>query len=102
MRVIYVNAKISVIDTLISKDELSLLENYYLKGESIKSLANNVLIVADAGLGTINSTLLTSEYARVNGINVRGIVLNNLIFFDFISIFIFDFLRIFITLVKLD
>lgn len=29
-----------VIDTLISKDELSLLENYYLKGESIKSLAN--------------------------------------------------------------
>ena len=28
-----------IIDTLVSKDELLLLENYYLKGESIKSLA---------------------------------------------------------------
>lgn len=55
----------------------SLDNNRLLLPDVIKSLANNVLIVADAGLGTINSTLLTSEYARLNGIKVSGIVLNN-------------------------
>ena len=43
----------------------------------IKDLGTNIIIVADAGLGTINSILLTVEYARHNGINIQGIILNN-------------------------
>lgn len=36
-----------------------------------------LLIVAPAGLGTINSTLLTVSYARARGLTVKGIVLNH-------------------------
>ena len=43
----------------------------------IKALGLDILIIADAALGTINSTLLTVEYARHNGIGVKGIILNN-------------------------
>ena len=43
----------------------------------ISGLGLDILIVADAGLGTINSVILTVEYAKARGINVRGIVLNN-------------------------
>ncbi|WP_392885322.1 dethiobiotin synthase [Eubacterium limosum] len=42
----------------------------------INALALDIVIVADAGLGTINSTLLTLEYARSLKINTRCIVLN--------------------------
>lgn len=42
----------------------------------IKALALEIVIVADAGLGTINSTLLTLEYARSMKIGTRCIVLN--------------------------
>lgn len=42
----------------------------------IKALALDIVIVADAGLGTINSTFLTLEYARKLRINTRCIVLN--------------------------
>lgn len=51
-------------------------EKYLLK-DLIKELGTSIIIVADAGLGTINSTLLTVEYARANGINIAGIILNN-------------------------
>lgn len=51
-------------------------EKYLLK-DLIKDLGVNVIIVADGGLGTINSTLLTTEYAKQNGIKVEGIILNN-------------------------
>ena len=51
-------------------------EKYLLK-DLIKDLGVNVLIVADGGLGTINSILLTVEYAKANGINAEGIILNN-------------------------
>ena len=37
----------------------------------------NIIIVADGGLGTINSILLTVEYAKQNNINIEGIILNN-------------------------
>lgn len=37
----------------------------------------NCLLVADAGLGTINSVVLTVEYMRAHQINVKGIVLNH-------------------------
>ena len=43
----------------------------------IKELDSNIIIVADGGLGTINSTLLTVEYAKKFGINMAGIILNN-------------------------
>ena len=43
----------------------------------ILALGLDVLIIADGGLGTINSTLLTCEYAKSKGLNVKGIILNN-------------------------
>ncbi len=51
-------------------------EKYLLK-DLIKELETNIVIVADGGLGTINSTLLTIDYARANGIGIEGIILNN-------------------------
>ncbi len=56
---------------IIEKDEK------YLLKDLIWELGLSTIIVADAGLGTINSTLLTVEYARANGIEVEGIILNN-------------------------
>ncbi len=35
------------------------------------------LIVADAGLGTINSVVLTAEYMRSRGLPVKGIIFNH-------------------------
>ncbi len=43
----------------------------------IKALGLDIIIVASASLGTINSTVLTVEYAKNHGINVKGIILNN-------------------------
>lgn len=43
----------------------------------IKALGLDIIIVASASLGTINSTVLTAEYAKNHGINVKGIILNN-------------------------
>lgn len=53
-------------------------EKYLLK-DLIKELKSDIIIIADGGLGTINSTVLTVEYARRNGINIEGIILNNFI-----------------------
>ena len=52
-------------------------EEKYLLKDLIWELGLSIIIVADAGLGTINSTLLTVEYARENGIDIEGIILNN-------------------------
>lgn len=51
-------------------------ETYLLK-DLIWELGLSIIIVADAGLGTINSTLLTVDYAKSNGIDIEGIILNN-------------------------
>ena len=51
-------------------------EKYLLK-DLIKEMEAPIIIVADGGLGTINSTLLTVEYAKAQGIEIRGIILNN-------------------------
>lgn len=51
-------------------------EQYLLK-DLIKELNAPIIIVADGGLGTINSTLLTVEYAKIHDIEIRGIILNN-------------------------
>ena len=42
----------------------------------IQVLGLSCLLVADAGLGTINSVGLTAEYMRSRGIPVKGIILN--------------------------
>ena len=55
---------------------LSDKEKYLLK-DLIKELGTNILIAADAGLGTINTILLTVEYAKANGIKIEGIILNS-------------------------
>ena len=52
-------------------------EEKYLLKDLIWEMGLSVLIVADAGLGTINSTLLTVDYAKANGIEIEGIILNN-------------------------
>lgn len=43
----------------------------------VKRLNLGVLIVADAGLGTINSTVLTIEHLRACHIPIRGIIFNH-------------------------
>ena len=42
----------------------------------IKELGLACIVVADAGLGTINHTVLTAEYMHKKGIPVRGIIFN--------------------------
>lgn len=43
----------------------------------IKQLGLSSLIVADAGLGTINSVVLTVEYMRARELPVKGIIFNH-------------------------
>lgn len=43
----------------------------------IKELGLSCIIVADAGLGTINSVVLTVEYMKAHNIIVKGIIFNN-------------------------
>ncbi len=52
----------------------------------IKALGLGIIIVADGGLGTINSTFLTVEYAKSQGLCVRGIILNNYDETDFMHV----------------
>lgn len=42
----------------------------------IKELGLSTLIIADAGLGTINHVVLTAEYLKNRNISVKGIILN--------------------------
>lgn len=51
-------------------------ESPLLLEDVIQMLSLPILIVADAGLGTINHTVLTVAYARSRDIAVRGIILN--------------------------
>ena len=43
----------------------------------VKLLGLPAIIVADAGLGTINSTVLTAEYLRNRNIETKGVIINN-------------------------
>lgn len=45
----------------------------------IKSLDLSCLIVADAGLGTINSVVLTVRYMEAKSISIKGIIFNHFI-----------------------
>lgn len=53
------------------------LQDNLLLPDVIKALNLDIIIVASAELGTINSTVLTYEYAKNAGINTVGIILNN-------------------------
>ena len=53
-------------------------ENVHIMLEDIiTELKLPTLIIADAGLGTINSVILTIEYLKQRHIPVKGIILNN-------------------------
>ena len=56
---------------------LNLDDDKILLPDIIKTLGLDVILVADAGLGTINHVLLTVEYAKSHGINIIGIIYNN-------------------------
>lgn len=45
----------------------------------INELSLPCVIVADAGLGTINNVVLTVEYMKMKNINIKGIIFNNYI-----------------------
>lgn len=50
----------------------------FLMADLIKAFDFPALIVARPGLGTVNHTLLTVEYAKFRGIHVAGIIINGL------------------------
>ncbi|QZY56933.1 dethiobiotin synthase [Crassaminicella profunda] len=50
-------------------------DKYYMY-DLIKDLQIPVVIVARAGVGTINHTVLTVEYARSKNIDIKGIIIN--------------------------
>lgn len=52
----------------------------------IKACNLDVILVASSELGTINSTVLTVEYAKKNNINVKGIILNGYDEEDFLHV----------------
>lgn len=49
----------------------------YLLKDLIKDIDCSVIIIADGGLGTINSTLLTIDYVKNHNIKIQGVILNN-------------------------
>ena len=52
-------------------------EQHVILDDLVKRLGLGTLIVADAGLGTINSAVLTIEHLRARDIPIRGVLLNN-------------------------
>lgn len=56
---------------------LNLENTPLIMADLIKALELEIIIVADSGLGTINSTVLTVEYAKQRGIGIKGIIMNN-------------------------
>lgn len=52
-------------------------KEHILLDDMVKMLGLSVLIVADAGLGTINSAVLTIEHLQSRRISVKGVIFNN-------------------------
>lgn len=52
-------------------------DKHILLEDIIKLLGVPAVVIAESGLGTINSTVLTTEYLKARGIPVKGIILNN-------------------------
>lgn len=46
-------------------------------GDIVNELGLDCIMIADAGLGTINAVVTSFEYMQNHGIRVRGIILNN-------------------------
>ena len=53
-----------------------LVDNEYYIYDLIKDLNLEVVIVARAGVGNINHTVLTNEFLKMQGIKVKGIIIN--------------------------
>ena len=51
-------------------------QQHVVLDDLVKDLGLGVLIVADAGLGTINSAVLTIEHLRAREIPIRGLIFN--------------------------
>ena len=49
-------------------------EHKILLEDIVKALNLNTLVIADAGLGTINAVVLTIEYIRNHGMGVKGVI----------------------------
>ena len=64
----------------------NLSDEKILLPDIIKLLGMDIIIVSDAKLGAINSTLLTVEYAKNHNINIQGIILNNFDENDFMQV----------------
>lgn len=64
----------------LSEDTTFLIEDI------IKGLELDVIVVAPAALGSINSAVMTVVYAKNHGIKVRGIILNNYDETDFMQV----------------
>ena len=43
----------------------------------VKELHLSSILIADAGLGTINSVVLTAEYMKIHGLPLKGIIFNH-------------------------
>lgn len=52
-------------------------DKHILLEDIIKLLGVPAVVIAESGLGTINSTVLTTEYLKAREIPVKGIILNN-------------------------
>ena len=52
-------------------------KNNIMLEDIIKCLGLDVILIADAGLGTINSVVTTVEYLKNRNIHVCGIIMNN-------------------------
>lgn len=55
---------------------LNLKDEKLMLPDVIKMLGLDVVVVASAELGSINNTVLTTEYIKNHGIQVKGIILN--------------------------
>ena len=78
-------------DNLLSKYDYMLIEgaggitcpikfnggDVYLLSDLVKEMNFGTIVVADGGLGTINSVLTTVEYMNNQKIKINGIILNN-------------------------
>ena len=52
-------------------------EQHILLEDLLRELGFGAVMVADAGLGVINSAVLTAEYMKSRGLELRGIIFNN-------------------------
>lgn len=57
-------------------------QQHVILDDLVKKLDLGVLIIADAGLGTINAAVLTIEHLKSRNIPIKGIIFNNYIQHD--------------------